>query len=224
MKKVSIQATDRTRANFNSLKKRRGVVSTQSYLRLEQTLGTQGSVTFPVLVNDGTSNANERRLSITDAFTITSLSVLIYKQASGGAISAGVLDTFPNPLIYVGGQAAALQAIYNGYLSVRVNSVVYIDSLDTYRFYRVGVAQAGLETTTTPAVYGASSYDKGDYPFYSLTPGIRLSGATKNELTLTLPESVAMAGSAGTTNRVVLYVRGFLEQNGAQFNPAAARR
>ena len=59
---------------------------------------------------------------------------------------------------------------------------------------------------------------------FCLTPGIRLSGATKNELTLTLPESVAMAGSAGTTNRVVLYVRGFLEQNGAQFNPAAARR
>lgn len=220
-----IQATDRARAVFNSLKKRPGVVTTQSYLRLEQTLGTSGQINFQVLINDGAANANERRLALTDAFTVTSLSVLIYKQASGGAISAGTLDTFPNPLTYSNaGEAAALQAIYNGYLSVRVNSVVYIDSLDVYRFYRAGTAQKGVETTTSPSVYVANEYDRGDYPFYSLTPGIRLSGATKNEISLTLPESVAMAGAGGTTNRVVCYLRGFLEQNGAQFNPAASRR
>lgn len=218
----NIQATDRSRAIFNSLRKRPGVVTTQSYLRLEQTLGTQGQVNFNVLVNDGQADANERRLAITDAFTVTSLAVVIYKQAAAPAkISAGVLDTFPNPLIYTAaGEAAALQGLYNGFLSVRVNSVVYIDSLDVYRFYRVGVAQAGVETTTTPSGYVQSEYSRGDYPFYSLTPGIRLSGATKNELSLTLPESVAMGGAGGTTNRVVLYLRGFLEQNGAQFQPA----
>lgn len=218
-----IQATDRSRAIFNSLRKRAGVVTTQSYLRLEQVLGTQGQVTFQVLINDGAADANERRLAITDAFTVTSLAVVIYKQASGGKISAGTLQTFPNPLVFTGaGEAEALQAIYNGYLAVRVNSVVYIDSLDSYRFFRVGVAQAGVETTTTPSGYVQSEYSRGDYPFYSLTPGIRLSGATKNELSLTLPESVAMAGTAGTVNRVVLYLRGFLEQNGAQFQPAQA--
>jgi hypothetical protein len=216
-----IQATDRSRAIFNSLRKRKGVVTTQSYLRLEQTLGTSGNINFQVLINDGQANFNERRLAITDAFTVTSLAVMIYKQASGGNISAGVLDTNPNPLVYTGaGEAAALQALYNGYLSVRVNSVVYIDSLDVYRFYRVGTAQKAVQTTVTPSVYTASAYERGDYPFYSLTPGIRLSGATKNELSLTLPESVAMAGTGGTVNRVVCYLRGFLEQNGAQFQPA----
>ena len=220
-----IQATDRARAVFNSLKKRPGVVTTQSYLRLEQPLGTQGNIQFEVLINQGQQTANERRLAITDAFTVTSLSVVIYKKASGGNISAAKLDTFPNPLTYVGaGEANALQAIYNGYLTVRVNSVIYIDSLDIYRFYRAGVAQRGVETTTTPSVYLASEWSKGDYPFYSLTPGIRLSGATKNDLNITLPESVAMAGTAGSTNYAVLYLRGFLEQNGAQFNAAAARR
>ena len=225
MNKLKVQATDRTRAIFNSLKKRNGVISTQSYLRLEAVLGTQGNVTFPVLLNEGQANANERRLSITDAFTITSLAIVIYKQASGGKISAGVLDTFPNPLVYSGGgEAAALMAIYNGYLSVRVNSVVYIDSLDAYRFYRAGVAQEGVivsqTATPTTSPYVASEYSRGDYPFYSLTPSIRLSGATKNEITLNLPESVAMGGAGGTVNRVVCYVRGFLEQNGAQFQPA----
>lgn len=214
-----ITATDRTRAIYNSLKKRPGVVTTQSYLRLEQVLGTNGTINFQVLLNDGSANANERRLNISDAFTVTALSVLIYKITTGAAISRATLDTFPNPLTYSGaGEAAALQAIYNGYLTVRVNSTVYIDSLDCYRFYRAGTAQRGVETTTTPSTYVASEYATGDYPFYSLTPGIRLSGATKNDLTLTLPESVNMAGT-GSTNRVVLYLRGFLEQNGATFTP-----
>jgi len=220
-KQTKIQPTDRSRAIFNSIKKRPGVVTTQSYLRLEQVLGTQGNVNFDVLLNQGQANANEKRLAITDSFTVTSMAVMIYKQAAAGKISAAQLDTFPNPLIYAGAnEASALQALYNGYLTVRVNSTIFIDSFDVYRFYRVGVAQQGVETTTTPSVYVANSFDRGDYPFYSLTPGIRLSGATKNDLSLTLPESVAMAGTAGTTNRVVLYLRGFLEQNGAQFQTA----
>lgn len=219
MKKI--QATDRARATLNALKQRKGVVITQSYLRLEQTLGTQGSVTFNVLVNQGAQNANEKRLNITDAFSITSLAMLIYKVPNGSAISSGVLDTFPNPLTYsAAGEADALQALYNGYATVRVNSTIFIDSLDLYRFYRAGVAQRGLDVSAgaNPA-YVASSWERGDYPFYQLTPGIRLSGATKNELTITLPESVNMAGTL-STNRVVLYLRGFLEQNGAQFQAA----
>lgn len=218
--KTKITPTDRSRANFNAIKKRKGVVTTQSYLRLEQTLGTQGQVNFDVLLNQGAANANEKRLAITDAFTITSLAIAIYKIPSGGNISSGQLDTYPNPLTYVGaGEAAALQAIYNGFLTVRVNSTIYIDSLDAYRFYRVGVAQAGV-LSAVGSEYNASSYERGDYPFYALTPGIRLSGATKNDISLTLPQSVAMAGTAGSTNRIVCYFRGFLEQNGAQFQAA----
>jgi len=218
--KTRITPTDRSRANFNAIKKRKGVVTTQSYLRLEQTLGTQGQVNFDVLLNQGAANANEKRLAITDAFTITSLAIAIYKIPSGGNISSAQLDTYPNPLTYVGaGEAAALQAIYNGFLTVRVNSTIYIDSLDAYRFYRVGVAQAGVLSAVGSA-YNASSYERGDYPFYALTPGIRLSGATKNDISLTLPQSVAMGGTAGSTNRIVCYFRGFLEQNGAQFQAA----
>ena len=218
--KTRITPTDRSRANFNAIKKRKGVVTTQSYLRLEQTLGTQGQVNFDVLLNQGAANANEKRLAITDAFTITSLAIAIYKIPSGGNISSGQLDTYPNPLTYVGaGEAAALQAIYNGYLTVRVNSTIYIDSLDAYRFYRVGVAQAGVLSAVGSA-YNASSFERGDYPFYALTPGIRLSGSTKNDISLSLPESVALAGTAGSTNRIVCYFRGFLEQNGAQFQAA----
>ena len=57
-----IQATDRARAVFNSIKKRPGVVVTQSYLRLEQTLGTTGSVNFEVLVNQGAQSPTEKQI------------------------------------------------------------------------------------------------------------------------------------------------------------------
>ena len=212
---------DRMRAIINSLKKKKGVIATQSYLRLEQPLGTTGSIAFQVLQSQQNTTVNEKRLALPDSFLITSLAIMTYKISAGSNVSTGVLNTFPNPFVYTtAGEAAALQALYNGYLSVRVNSVVYIDSLDTYRFYRAGVAQKGLDVSTgTNPEYQASEWNKGDYPFYGLTPGVMLSGATKNELNLVLPESSAMGAKAGDVNYVVLYLRGVLLQNAATFNP-----
>ena len=206
----------RTRSIFNGLKKHPGVLTTQSYLRLESNLGTQSTVNFNVLNNQGAQTVTEKRLSITDSFIVTGLSIFTYKKnGSNGAKSQ--LDTFPNPLVYTGaGDAATMQELYNGFLSIRVNSVVYIDSLDCYRFYRVGVAQKNVETTTTPSGYQQSEYSGGDYGFYSLTPSIELSGATKNEIQLTLPENITMTN---TDVFAVCYLRGFLRQNNAQFNP-----
>ena len=106
-----ILPTNAVRATYAGIKQRAGVVVTQGYLRLEQELtGATGNIAFNVLVNEGTKTKNERRLNITDAFTITSLSILIYKQAAAGNISAGVLDTFPNPLTYTGANEAASRA------------------------------------------------------------------------------------------------------------------
>lgn len=221
-----VQTTDRARAIYKSLPKRPGVVTTQSYLRLEQVLGTQGNINFQVLTNEGTPNVNERRLAISDSFMITSIFIGIYKVGAAtptnAQIAGGVLNTYPNSITYSkAGEAANLQGIYNGYLSIRVNSVVYIDSLDCFRFYRVSTAQKGVNVSAAASnnAYVSEGYEKGDFPFYALTPGIRLSGATKNELQVTLPTSLDLTGTS-STNYAVCYLRGFLEQNGAQFNPA----
>jgi hypothetical protein len=220
-----VKTTDRSRALFNSLKPKQGVITTQSYLRLEKQISTQSSIQFDVLNNVGVMTPTEKRLSITDSFVITGLSIFAYTYATNVANSQekSVLQTWPNPAVFAGvGEAASLQGVYNGYLSVRVNSTVYLDSLDLFRFYRVGTAQKGL-TVFTASSYAASEFAGGDYGFYSLTPGIELSGATKNEIGITLPSNLAVTPAANHATYVVCYLRGFLRQNNAQFNPAGRR-
>lgn len=219
---TKIKTTDRVRALYNGLQKQKGVIITQSYLRLEKEVTTQSSVNFDVLNNQGAQTINEKRLAITDSFVISGLSILFYTHdtTSGGSQERATLHSFPDANVFTGvGEAESLQAFYNGFLSIRVNSTVYLDSLDIYRFYRVGVAQQGVETTTTPSTYLRSQWDGGDYSFYSLTPTIELSGATKNELSISLPSNVTVAPAANFKTFVVCYLRGFLRQNAAQFNP-----
>lgn len=212
----------RSRALLNALPKQKGVITTQSYLRLEKEISTQSAVSFDVLNNQGSQTINEKRLSITDSFVISALSVMFYTYNTTTANSQekSILHTFPNPSVFAGvGEAASLQGFYNGYLSIRVNSTVYMDSLDLYRFHRVGVAQQGLGITTTPTSYYQSSWDGGDYGFYSLTPSIQLSGATKNEIIISLPSNITVTPAANYKTFAVCYLRGFLQQNAAQFNP-----
>jgi len=217
------------RALFNRIPKRPGTITTQSYLRLEKQLSTQSSITFDVLNNQGTQQVTEKRLAITDAFQITALSMFFYTFDSSVANSQekSRLNSWNNPAVFAGaGESASLQGFYNGYLSIRVNSTVFLDSLDLYRFYRAGVAQQGLQQTTTPTsgTYQASSWDGGDYGFYSMTPSIELSGATKNEISITLPSNLTVTPDTNHKTFVVCYLRGFLQQNAAQFNSKVGYR
>ena len=216
------------RALFNRLPKRPGTITTQSYLRLEKKITTQSSVIFDVLNNQGSQTVTEKRLAITDAFQISALSIFFYTHdtAVSNSQEKARLYSWPNPFVFSGaGQSPAMQAFYNGFLSIRVNSTVFLDSLDIYRFYRAGVAQTGLETTTTPSQYQADSWDGGDYGFYSMTPSIELSGATKNEISISLPSNVTVPPATATSaTYVVCYLRGFLQQNAAQFNSKVGYR
>lgn len=217
------------RALFNRIPKRPGTITTQSYLRLEKELSTQSAITFDVLNNQGSQQVTEKRLAITDAFQITALSMFFYTFDSTVANSQekSRLNSWNNPAVFAGsGESASLQGFYNGYLSIRVNSTVFLDSLDLYRFYRAGVAQQGLQQTTTATVgtYQASSWDGGDYGFYSMTPSIELSGATKNEISITLPSNLTVTPAANHKTFVVCYLRGFLQQNAAQFNSKVGYR
>lgn len=217
-------AADRSRAIYNKIKSQnKNAIVTQSYLRLEQQLGTQSQVEFNVLKNEGTVQSTERRLSINDAFICDMISVMLYKVPTGEANGIQQLDTFPNPLVYTGAsEAANLQSIYNGFLSIRVNSTVFIDSLDVMRFLRVGNSQEGVDLgggtgANATGVYQASEYRSANYPFDKLSPTIKLSGSAKNELKIELPASANLAGT-DSTNYVVMLLRGLLISDGAKFN------
>lgn len=207
---------DAMRAEY--AKKGQTPVITASYLRSEVILGTTSTVRFPILTQDSSPNVNERRLNVADAFQVTSLGIFIYKIATGANISSGILNTFPNPLVYTGsGEAANLQGIYNGSLNVTIDRKEIIPAIDCLNFYNVGIAQQAVLTAAsgTGNAYQASQYTN-DFGFYTVTPTFKMSGNLVNEITLNLPESVNLAGTS-STNRVVLITRGFLIQGGAQF-------
>jgi len=198
--------------------KRPGVITTQSYLRFEKSIqGTFNSISFDVLVNQGAAGTTERRLQLTDTFTITQLALFIYTAGTSTTITNGdkakaTLFSWPNPNVFTQTVADSLMNVYNGFLQLRVNTEVLIDSLDIMQFYRVHTTQNGAVTNAQdewPAINNG---------FKKIVPTITLNGAAKNEINLFFPESINLAGSA-STNVVVCYARGFLNQNAAQLNP-----
>jgi hypothetical protein len=193
-------------------------IKTQGYLRFEKALGAQNTVDFDILSNLGAPTTTEKRLNSNDKFVIQKLAIFIYKLPTGAAPSAQNLNSFPNPLVYTKtGEAANLLNLYNGFLSVRVNSTVYIDSLDVMRCYRAGAAQAAVSTAASANTVQASQWDMSDYGFLMMEPHITLSGASTNKITITMPAALDMTGTA-SVNYAVCYCRGILQQNAASFN------
>lgn len=205
---------------YNKIK-RPDTITTQGYLRLEKSLqGTFNTIQFDVLTNQGTIGVTEQRLGLTDTFTITSLAVFLYKAGASTAATAAEkaaakLRSWNNPLVFTGvGEAANLQAIYNGYLSIKVNSTVFVQSLDMMNFYRVGQAQQGVGPAVITQADEWSDIQNG---FKHIVPTITLNGAAKNDIIINLPTSTTTSGTT-SENVAVLYARGFLSQNASKLN------
>lgn len=200
--------------------KRAGVITTQSYLRFEKSIqGTFNSISFDVLVNQGSAGTTERRLQLTDTFTITQLAVFIYTCGKDGVTpptandrATALLYANPNPNKFVQTSGDSLMNVYNGYMQLRVNTEVLIDSLDLMQFYRVHTTQYGAVTNAT------EEWNAINNGFKKIVPTITLNGAAKNEINLFFPQSIDLSGSE-SSNYIVCYARGFLNQNAAQLNP-----
>ena len=96
---VAAKAFSRKQAVFNEKAQqyaRQGVITTPGYLRLETLLATSGAATslntilFNTLDTSGTKQPTERRLKLSDTFTVTDISFYI-----GGAASATVAAPVP---------------------------------------------------------------------------------------------------------------------------------
>jgi hypothetical protein len=198
--------------------KRAGVITTQSYLRFEKSIqGTFNSISFDVLTNQGAASTTERRLQLTDTFTITQLAIFIYQAGTTTTVTnqdkaKALLYANPNPNVFVQSTADSLYNVYNGYMQLRVNTEVLIDSLDIMQFYRVHTTQNGAVTNAT------EEWNAINNGFKKIVPTITLNGAAKNEINLFFPESIDLTGDE-KSNYIVCYCRGFLNQNAAQLNP-----
>lgn len=217
---MKIQASSgRSRAiyeHLNGKEKKSGVIITPGFLRLESAvLASQSSIDFALLSTQGVMNETEQRLSITDNFVASEIGFFILKVAAPGVNRGDVLRTNNNATIFSkAGEAAAMMNLYNGKLGITINSKTIIQNWDLMRHYRVGTAQKGVLTAAsgTNNAYDQSQWDTASYGMYPLTPTVELRGSSNNKLTITLPASIDMSGTA-SVNYAVLYMRGFLKQN-----------
>lgn len=194
-----------------------GVITTPGYLLLVTLItGTTSQITFNTLENAGTTKFNiERRLKLNDTFTVTGMSFYVGSAATSSSSDLAKVKnyTYPNPVEFGAAVAANLEAIYNSYLTLRVDTTVFIDSLPMRTFYRVGQAQQG----TGPAVViSRDEWDTAMWGRNEMTPSVELNGTATIEWQVQLPESIDLSATPPKVNYAMLYLTGFLNQGAAQ--------
>lgn len=207
-------------------KQKSGAVPTLSYLRAEVVLnGSMSTLNFNLLENTGTVNPTENRLKLADMFSPLTWGFFIEKVGTSATFSsvtpaeqaAGILRTFPDPKVFTGaGEAAALQAIYNGNIQLKISNNVLVPNFPMLKFYRVPTAQATVNFYSTGPTQqaGWESPEWGQIPF---VPSIALMGSQNISFTVTLPTAVNVTGTS-SSNVAVLWLYGYLLQDGARYN------
>jgi hypothetical protein len=242
---VAAQPFSRRQAVFNSKASEyagQGVITTPGYLRLEQLVATSNVATtlsqinFNTLDTSGVKLATERRLKLADTFTITDISFYL---GTGGSTVIGAptpaeqaserLNTFPNAGVAAIGIAGgnSLEAIYNGFLSLRVDTTTFLDSIPMRQFYRVGDVATGVAQSTGAAA-GAGFINQSSWPLSmfgrsELLPTIELNGQSNIEFGITLPTTVGYTQVIGFCTAVII-LNGFLNQGAATVQRNIQRR
>lgn len=190
-------------------------------LRLESSaLATQGSVSFACNADDQSvpESATELRLEKVDSFCITRIGMYIMRYTTASGRQTGRFRTYPNPNIFTAaGEADALQSLYNAKLDIMVNRKLYYPQLDTQQHYMVPIMPEKTGTVTAPVATYAAGIDRDSLDnnngMIDFIPSCTLFGGNTNQIEITLPANAAMAAAAGSTNIVVLMLRGFLMTN-----------
>ena len=206
------------RAMLDFVKKQNpGLQVTQGFLRSLVPLGQTQGITFKIIQDNAVPIPGAQLLERSDSFWATQHAFFIAKVASGGSPRSLRLNTFPNPYVFTNAtEREALETLYNGKLKIQISNTVYFQQLDLKRFMNVDTAQQGLELSTgATGIFGNDAFNPKT-GFYEMTPHVQFSGQSTPQVDVTLPESVNMAGTAGTTNYAVLYYRGFYISDGAK--------
>lgn len=166
------------------------------------------SYTFPVLETDRSNLIlpEEIRLNINDEFTLTHLQYMLF-----GKLTAVVTNPSPPPAMIVNPAFpkaivrgvwfthvpynlnfafAAIEPAYEGNLKVEVNNITYIDN---WHLKKHQVIPYGNWATIKASAIGSwiAANNFATEAKFPVEPHIVLSGAKKNVITITLPESIA---------------------------------
>jgi len=234
---IPAKAFSRKQAVFNEKAAQyanQGVITTPGYLRLESLCPAAATsvFTFNTLDTSGVKTATERRLKLADTFTITDISFYLgFGSATSNAPTAAQyasqqLTTYPNPnLAAFSNKADELEAIYNGYLSLRVDTTTFLDSIPMRQFYRVGTSQQGVGSSATSNVpVSRDEWPLAMYGKNELLPTIELNGQSNIEFSINLPNATDCSAASTYFSNCVLILTGFLNQGGATVQRQVQRR
>lgn len=198
---------------FEALKKKytkQAVIPSPSYLRIEQALSnSSGNYLFDIKKN-GNEIATERKLDRNDLFVVTRIGVYLLKQDTT-KIGAAVLQTFPNVAAFgtlTGFTVAHLEAIYNGYLTLKTGQKVNIEALSMQNFRYISTSQQ--DTGSILSEWNVSEFT------YTGAEDIYLHGTKSHEINITFPTFSGMqiqCTTASTVIKLVLHPYGFLLKN-----------
>lgn len=220
-------AANQSRALLSALRAEYpGKVITDSYLLLMKTLQqTTTAISWDVLTNQSTPTVIEQRLNLSDRFAVRDWAYATMMVPMAGAtptnaeIAGGVPTTYNNPQATPFGfgttVAPLLGVIYNGWMDVTINSLVYYRKFPMRNFYRVPVSQSGtaVSTVATTGVVQKDGWNDLNFAYSPVYPTFTLDGLGSNQIVMTLPNPTATSAAATFANYACLYLRGYLIQN-----------
>lgn len=177
---------------------------TQSYLRLELALATTiTNYQFQILNQTTGSQFNtEQRLNLQDSFVVSSLGIFL-AHPSGTTDTTFELDTYANTVKYT--NAAAMNAIYNGQLQIKINNDVVVPAWDLQQhFYRPQTQETAA--ANSPLDQKRLSEDS----MSAVEPNIIAIGSKNTQISIVLPTALS---AVDANSRLVVLMRGVLAQN-----------
>jgi hypothetical protein len=221
MKMQGIRQGTRT-GNAVDFWRKKGFQGSRSQLQSWASInGSQSSVTFPILATQP-NNVNtiwnmEKRLNISDSFIVLSIGVYLGQSPTTGTATPTAaqnaqtqLYTYRNTQQFI----AAVDSVYNGYLSIKIGNVNWFPAISLRKFYRVPQAQQVAAGTNQNGI-GKDEWET-DYGLMKLTPTLTLNGNGNNDFTVTLPDgSTSLIAASGTYNSLVLFLDGIILPNAA---------
>lgn len=152
----------------------------------------------------GNESSTEKKLDRNDLVYVT-MTQLGWIECEEGEEATAVLNTFAPTT----DDAKDLEAIYNGFISLKTGSKVNFESLPTQHFKYVP-ERVGDDSTGAPAQYNVLD------SAYSGVEDLYLHGTKSHEITLEFPSKPNMSiEKAGVVRKAVLIFYGFIIKNGA---------
>lgn len=227
-----IISPEKARADYIRLIEKLGItddsfIITPKLLLVEQVLSSsKNSYRFDIYETRGSDRPAEVKLNRNDLFVASHLGLALYKQDTSvtpAQYANRPFFTNPNPEYFVGnnGEAAALETVYRGLLSINTKPVDRIQELHTSLF-RYVPERPYNSTDGYLEQQGPGLEQRGMFP---VVPNIIFDGKEDNIITLDLgPGSYAGiegtvdgAGAAvDTRNVLVLQLFGWVVLNGAE--------